>query len=320
LKLFAVLLLLLSTHGFARADSLAELSDSFWQWRAVEQPFTGDDIPRIDRPAGLVVDWSPATVATRMQQADAFEKRWKALAPAAQTPVHDQVDYRLLGSAIARVHWELVIEQSWKRNPIFYIDQSFGSVYALLLQPPPFSASRQEEILARLKQIPVTLQAAQKNLTDMRQPFVKLAVEGLDHIPERSQAMAAALVPQLTPANGEALKGELPTAVAALTEYRAWLETKLPTARKDTAIGRDNYVYFLHNVALMPYTPEQLQAMSQQEWSRSVAFESYQQARLAGLPAVVCQRRSADRSGESGGGKGPRVSHGPANPHRSGVA
>ena len=284
LKVLAVLLLLFSATGFARADSLAELSDSFWQWRAVEQPFTDDDIPRIERPAGLVVDWAPETVATRMRQADEFEKRWKALAPSPQTAVHDQVDYRLLGSAIARVHWELVIEQSWKRNPNFYIDQSLGSVYALLLQPPPFSAARQQEILARLKQIPSTLQAAQTNLTDMRQPFVKLAVDWLDHIPERSQAMATALAPQLTAANGEALKSELPAAVAALTAYRTWLEAKLPAARKDTAIGRDNYIYFLRNVALLPYTPEQLQAMSQQEWYRSVAFESYQQARLAGLP------------------------------------
>ena len=56
----------------------------------------------------------------------------------------------------------------------------------------------------------------------------------------------------------------------------------MPSARKDTAIGRDNYIFFLRKVALLPYTPEQLLAMSQQEWSRSVAFEAYQQTRLAG--------------------------------------
>src|SRR6202035_2484261 len=76
----------------------------------------------------------------------------------------------------------------------------------------------------------------------------------------------------------------LPAAVTALTEYRAWLTSKLPNARKDTAIGRDNYIFFLRKVALLPYTPEQLLAMSQQEWSRSVAFEAYQQTRLGGSP------------------------------------
>src|ERR1700691_3159025 len=163
----AVVSLLFATQLFARADSLSELSDSFWQWRAQEQPFSGDDIPGIDRPAGLVVDWSPQTVAQRMQQLETFEQRWKALAPPANSPVHDQVDYRLLGSAVARVRWELSIEESWKRNPQFYVDQTLGSVYILLLPPPPFSEARQQEIVARVRQIPATLQTAQENLTDM---------------------------------------------------------------------------------------------------------------------------------------------------------
>ena len=284
MKRLAVLFLLLAVHGVAHADSLTELSENFWQWRAQEQPFSDDDIPRIERPAGMVIDWSPETVANRMRQLEQFEQRWKALAPAPQTTLPTQVDYRLLGSAVARVRWELAIEQTWKRNPEFYVDQTLGSVYILLLQPPPFSASRQQEIVARLQQIPATLEAAKQNLTDMRQPFVQLAVEALNHIPERSQTMATALAPLLSAANNDALKQALPTTVNALTEYRTWLMTKLPTARKDTAIGRDNYIFFLRNVALLPYAPEQMQAMSQQEWDRSVAFETYQQTRLAGLP------------------------------------
>jgi uncharacterized protein (DUF885 family) len=284
LRYVAVLSLLFAHNVFARADSVAELSDSFWQWRALEQPFSDDDIPRIERPAGLVVDWSPATVALRLQQLDVFEQRWKAIAPSSQTPVHDQVDYRLLGSAVARVRWELSIEQSWKRNPQFYVDQTLGSVYLLLLPPPPFSEARQEEIVARVKQIPITLQSAQENLTDLRQPFVQLAIDALDRVGERSLQMEKGLAPQFSAANNQALQQAVAAAVTALTQYRAWLTTKLPNARKDTAIGRDNYVFFLRKVALLPYTPEQLLAMSRQEWSRSVAFEAYQQTRLAGSP------------------------------------
>jgi uncharacterized protein (DUF885 family) len=284
LRSLAVLSLLFAYNFFARADSVAELSDSFWQWRAVEQPFSDDDIPRIERPAGLVVDWSPQTIQQRLQQLEAFEQRWKALAPSAQTPIHDQVDYRLLGSAVARVRWELSIEQSWKRNPEFYVDQTLGSVFLLLLQPPPFSEARQAEIVARVKQIPTTLQAAQANLSDMRQPFVQLAIDSLDQVADRLQRTGKALAPNFTAANNQTLQEAIPGAVTALTQYRAWLTAKLPTARKDTAIGRDNYIFFLSKVALLPYTPEQLLAMSQQEWSRSVAFEAYQQTRLAGAP------------------------------------
>ena len=284
LRYVAVLSLLVVHSVLVRADSVTELSDSFWQWRAQEQPFSNDDIPRIERPAGLVVDWSPQTIQQRLKDLDTFERRWKALAPPPATPVHEQVDYRLLGSAVARVRWELAIEESWKRNPEFYVDQTLSSVFLLLLPPPPFSEARQEEIVARVKQIPITLQAAQKNLTDMRQPFVQLGIDGLDHVAERLEQMEKGLAPELSTANQQELKKVMPAAVAALTEYRAWLTSKLPSARKDTAIGRDNYMFFLRKVALLPYTPEQLLAMSQQEWSRSVAFEAYQQTRLAGAP------------------------------------
>ena len=283
-RYLAVVSLLFVSCSLARADSVSELSDSFWQWRAQEQPFTPDDIPRIERPANLVIDWSPQTIAQRLQELDRFEQRWKALAPPAQSPVQDQVDYRLLGSAMARVRWEMAIEESWKRNPQFYVDQTLGSVFHLLLQPPPFSESRQQEIVARVRQIPSTLKAAQQNLTDLRQPFVQLAIESLDQVSERSLRTQKALTPYFSAANNEALQQAMPVAITALTQYRAWLTTKLPAARKDTAIGRDNYLFFLRNVALLPYTPEQLLAMSQQEWSRSVAFEAYEQARLAGAP------------------------------------
>jgi uncharacterized protein (DUF885 family) len=284
LRYLAVVSLLFVSCSFARADSVDELSDSFWQWRAQEQPFSADDIPRIERPANLVIDWSPQTIAQRRQELDRFEQRWKALAPPAQTAVRDQVDYRLLGSAVARVRWELAIEQGWKRDPQFYVDQTLGSVFQLLLQPPPFSESRQQEIVTRIRQIPTTLQAAQQNLTDLRQPFARLAIDSLDQVSERSLRTQKALAPYFSAANNEALQQAMPAAITALSQYRAWLTTKLPTARKETAIGRDNYLFFLRNVALLPYTPEQLMAMSQQEWSRSVAFEAYQQTRLAGAP------------------------------------
>ena len=270
--------------ALAHADNITDLANSFWQWRAQEQPFSDDDIPRIERPLGLIVDWSQPTITQRMSQLEGFEQRWKDVAPAAQAAIHDQVDYRLLGSAIARVRWELAIEQSWKRNPQFYVDQTLGSVYSLLLQPPPFSPSRQQEIIARMKQIPATLQAAQTNLTDMRQPFAQLAIDALDRVDPRMQQTLSALAPELSAANNRALQLVAPAAVTALTQYRAWLITQLPSARKETAIGRENYLFFLRQVALMPYSPEQLMDMSGQEWNRSVAFETYQHNRLAGAP------------------------------------
>jgi hypothetical protein len=134
--------------------------------------------------------------------------------------------------------------------------------------------------------VPVTLHAAQENLTDMRQPFALLAIDALKDLPARMQTMQTALAAYLSPEKNAELTKAAAVAVPALTHYRSGLETRLPAMRKDTAIGRQKYLFFLHNVALLPYSPAQLLAMSQQELSRSFAFESYEKARNAELPSL----------------------------------
>jgi uncharacterized protein (DUF885 family) len=196
------------------------------------------------------------------------------------------------------VRWELDLEQGWKQNPQFYVDQTLGSVYALLLPPPPFERVRQEQLVTRMKAIPATLRAAEENLTDIREPFARLAIEALSKLPERMQLMETALAPQLTGDTEKALLNATPAALAALTQYRFWLQTKLPSSRSDTAIGREQYIFFLRNVALIPYSPEQLLAMSTQEWKRSVAFEVYEHERDADvlpLPLFSSQQAQIDR-------------------------
>ncbi len=42
----------------ASADPLDDLARDFWAWRAATQPSSGDDIPRLERPAGWRPDWS----------------------------------------------------------------------------------------------------------------------------------------------------------------------------------------------------------------------------------------------------------------------
>ena len=96
-----------------------------------------------------------------------------------------QVDYRLVGSALARVHWELDINKRWERDPSFYVDQTLGAIYPPLLPPPPFAKERQTALVSRFERFPAILQAAHENLTDMRKPFADLAVDDLDKIAGR---------------------------------------------------------------------------------------------------------------------------------------
>ena len=58
----ALLCALLFLPVVAHADSVNELANDFWTWRATEQPLSSDDIVRIERPAAWVPDWSPQAV------------------------------------------------------------------------------------------------------------------------------------------------------------------------------------------------------------------------------------------------------------------
>src|SRR5215470_8117106 len=88
----AVLSLLHPRHS--AADDLRSLGRDFWAWRAIGQPVSGDDVPRILRPAGWVPDWSAQAVAERRRRLEGFEARWRALADP-RRPVLEQVDHRL---------------------------------------------------------------------------------------------------------------------------------------------------------------------------------------------------------------------------------
>ena len=259
------------------ADNLQTLAHDFWTWRAATQPFSGDDIPRIERPPDALPDWSTAAITARRTALTGFESRWKALDPNAGS-IAEQVDYRLIGSAIARVHWELDIERSWQRNPRFYVDQTVGAVFDALTAPPPISAERARIVELRLKRIPRTISEAKSNLEAaqiMSRPFAELAIESLKDIRARMST---------TPVNAPDAKEK---AIVALEDYRGWLTQRLPQLTVKTAVGRDAYLFFLRNVALMPFTPEELLSMGHQEWERSVSFEAYEQNRNRDLPQLA---------------------------------
>ena len=272
-------LLFLSTISIAqpKTNSLDQLASDFWTWRSQYRPFTGDDIPRMEHTSG-VRDWSAASIAKqRMALAD-FEQRWKSM-EAGGWPVAEQVDYRLMGSAIARVRWELDVNPRWQRDPTFYVEQTMTALEEELLAPPPFSETRSREIVTRAHNIPSILEQAKANLKPIA-PFAQLAIESLSDIDVRMQRMERGVEPLLA-SNEERAEFRVDTgkATEALIAYREWLKRNLPTMRQEFALGANAYGFYLRRVALLPYTPEQLLAMARQDFDRVLAFEAYERQR-----------------------------------------
>ena len=264
-------------------EVLDKLTDDFWTWRAKYAPFTGDDVNRIERPGGTR-DWSRVSIDKRRKDLAEFQARWKKI-DIDGWPIPKQVDYKLIGSALSRVHWELDINPRWKRDPNFYIEQTLTALVEALTVPAPYDEARSKEILTRVENIPSVLQQGEANLDKPPAPFAAVAAQNLDGIRERLRKMASALAGSTTLKEQE-LSSAVQRGADALEKFRERLQHKLSTLPQQTALGRDAYVFFLKNVALMPYSPEELLAMGQQEWNRAVAFEAYEKNRNKDVPPL----------------------------------
>ncbi|PYK30165.1 MAG: DUF885 domain-containing protein [Verrucomicrobia bacterium] len=284
-KLFTILLFIAASISLRAQDTSAlnKLADDFWSWRAKFAPFNGDDVPRMERPGG-VRDWSRASIDKRGKDLAAFESRWKKI-DASKWPIDKQVDYRLIGSALARVRWELEVNPSWRRDPTFYISQTLTALVEALTVPAPYDEARSREILTRIDNIPSIVDQGMQNLEKPPAPFARVAAQALENVRPHLHQMASALA-RSTTLKEQDLYAATDRAADALEKFHQHLQQMIPSLPNETALDRDAYVWFLRNVALMPYSPEELLAMGQQEWSRAVAFEAYETNRNKNVPPL----------------------------------
>jgi Bacterial protein of unknown function (DUF885) len=269
--------------GYAQ---LQELAEDFWTWRVKNQPVSYDDIPRIERSPGWISDWSRQTIEQRRGELADFMKRHEGI-DSRSWPISQQVDHRLIGSAIARVRWELDITRTQDCNPGFYVDQTLGLLFLQLLKPPPFDEARSREIIKTIQGFRRSVAEGQENLAGKSiKPFALAAIEKLVDVRVRLTKVADALAPLLSGVSATGLHEVINDAIAALEGFHDWLNSELGEMTENTAVGRDSYVYFLKHVAITPFTPEQLLAMASPEWERAVACEAFEQTRNQGLPQL----------------------------------
>jgi uncharacterized protein (DUF885 family) len=283
--LIALLLLPCVSLAQPRTDSLQQLASDFWSWRAKYRPFTFDDVPRMEH-SGCVRDWSDSSISKQRADLREFQRRWKEMATN-DWPVSEKVDYRLMGSSIARVHWELDVNPRWQRDPTFYVEQTVGALQEELMPAPPFTEECSREIVARTENIPSILENGKANLKPLA-PFAQLAIASLSDINERLPRVERGISTLLTNDDLRArLRTAVPKAIEALVKYRDWLQQSLPHMPQEFSLGRDAYCFFLHHVALLPFTPEQLLTMARQDFDRVLAMEAYERQRNLGAPELT---------------------------------
>jgi hypothetical protein len=179
-------------------EAVRQLGTELWTWRLPTQFRTSDDIPRVDRPHGWLPTFTATSVEERLERAAGFRERWVAIDRSTLTPT-GEVDHRLLGSALARVHWECEILRNWERDAVLLASQAIGPYFDLLLRPPPFEEDRRGDLHHVLASVPAQLEVARDNLSRSGvRPLAAAAVRLLDGIEDALPTSVAELTGVVT--------------------------------------------------------------------------------------------------------------------------
>ncbi|MEQ9443197.1 MAG: DUF885 family protein [Cyclobacteriaceae bacterium] len=264
-------------------QDLQQFGENFFAWRAKMQPASGDDINRVERPKSWTPDYSPEALQQYQQDYQRFRQELDAIDQQGWSR-SDSVDFLLLHSAVERVNWELNVLKLPNRNPDFYVHQTLGPLFELLVWHTEMTDARAEEIITRMASIPATVNHAKTNLTEPFAGGAVIALNNLEGIDQKLTEVQTELQKIIAKKYHQRLKKATKEASEVLVSYATWLNEQMPNMTKSFDVGRENYLYFLKNIALMPYTPEELLTMGGMEWSRSVSFDVFEQLRNADEP------------------------------------
>jgi len=273
-------------------NAIEALGIDFWRWRTLQQPRSHDDIPRIERNKNWKPAWSSQDVAGYQNAISDFHKRWKAIdagtVNSLKVSKESWVDYQLIGSAIHRVYWELDYLKVWQQQPRFYIDQTAGVVFDLLL-PIQVNDEIVRDVVFALNFTEEILSSGIKNLANNAvKAYAVVAIDLLKDIENQLNTMSKELAEFVDQDLADALEVSTKKAIGAFVNYREWLISNLDSFKPISAIGKDNYEWFFKNVALVPFTTHELNMIGELEWDRAVVLEqiSLNKHKKIAIPAI----------------------------------
>ena len=256
-----------------------DLGRDFWEWRIPSSYRTPDDVPRVEHPPDWVPKFDSDSARRRLQCAAEFRRRWEDL-DVTDTSIPNQVDYRLIGSAINRVEWEVGILRNWERDAVMQVHQALGPVFDLIVPAPPFDNDRQEAVIDLLHKVGPQLEVAKDNLARAgTSGLARAAVRLLEDIDQALPLSMSEVSPLFDRGRRESLAEAGAVATSELVGFREWLRARLERMPEHEPVGRDRFVWFLRNVALLALSPEEIVLLANREIYRNYAWEEIERNR-----------------------------------------
>jgi hypothetical protein len=257
----------------AAGGSYDDLVALFKEFREFQKPKVTDGVP----------DYTPAAMKVQRLGLDKLMKRLAAIDIKAW-PISQKVDYMLVRAEMNGLDFDHRVLKPWAKDPAWYIvvEFQFGQkMYDPINLPRrgPLSAERVPALKAKLKAVPAILEQAKKNLTEPTADLVMLGIRSKQReatmLREFAESIASAQ-PDLVP--------DVERAIQAVDDFRGWLEKNQPRWKGPSGIGIANYDWYLKNVQLLPYSWEELMAISQREYDRAMSMVRLEQHKNRALP------------------------------------
>lgn len=254
------------------ASGYAALLALYDEFRALTVPDIKDGVP----------DYTPAAMQRQAERLAAMQQRLRAIDDSAW-PIGERVDYMVVLAEMRGLEFQHRVMQPWKRDPAFYSTTNLGfgpKMHGAFGIPElPLKGDALARFRASLEAVPAALRQARVNLTDPRGDLARLAIVQKQveiNVFAELAARAAKVQPELVqPAR---------RAQAAAAEFRAWLQSIEAGLPAHGGVGKENYAWYLKNVLLLPYTPEEVETIGEREYQRQVAFLKIEEHRNRAIP------------------------------------
>jgi len=266
------------------SDELIRLAEEFHAFRS---PLFRSRTWRPTHKAEGLADYR----AVRQQQIEGlvrFRERLDALDPRSW-PVHDQVDYLLLRSEMDDVYFEQHILREVETNPSYYVEQAIDPIAAELRTTVPFGIDKAEAIIAAFNRTGAILDQGRKNivLDDAAPDLASMGIRHVENIDAQYAAGVKLFEPYFPASKRSALKSAASNAAAELAKYGEWMQSNLKLMKGRANVGKDNMEWYFKRVNFVPWTPDEMLFLGEQEKNRFLMSIEIEETRNAGLKQLT---------------------------------
>jgi uncharacterized protein (DUF885 family) len=269
-------LILFAAASAARAadapDRLRNMASDYYRWRSEQFPVASSD-QGLHTWDDRLADYSRAAIRARRERVSALADEVRALNVDGWSK-DDRIDRALFLSQLEGADFFDRVLASPETDPQTYVGECSNAIFSLLKKEYDAPRKRALSATARLRAMPALLAQGRQELTKPVRLYARLAIESARSMDSLFGESLMTLARDLSPAERKALVTARDGAKAALRDFAAWLESRLPQMAEFSPMGEEKYDWMLKHVYLLPLDAKQVAMLGEAELARYRGLES----------------------------------------------